>query len=909
MRRLLGACLGGCILAGCLTWCARCEEPKAPAEKPGAQPLRPVTIAVVDAATKKPVGEFSYRYRFAIASGGGKRVPGEWTEWTTVNPSEGAVQVEAPLSGTLSVEAKADGYVGVTGPVATAAFNVHDTDQKPQFVVNVHRSVTVRGIVIDKGTRKPIENASVAPTIYTRLRTAPRNDPACAVQSDKQGRFEMPFCDAYLGYGAWHDDYEMLYSKRDPFGDRGSKLDRTKPVEVTIELTAKQRVMVRGTVKSADGKPLAGVKISDETKSHAESNADGSFAIACGRANSRSPYKVEFAAPGYFARTASFDAIPARGLAVVLKPVYPLAWHVVSPEGKPVPRLTFFLGPTRNPPYDGCDQTEVDNPHGEIRLAVGEPVKGSNDYSEFLGDSSEFWVCVRAQGYAVWEEVVTADDLTKPRTIQLKPGATVSGSVVPPATGLKKARAILKPQRAPVEPQRGTPPWANEAASRRLGESEAEVGADAVFRFGHVRPDAYTLDVSGESIAPIQRLVVVPDGGVRLEPLKAEGTGRIVGQAGAKWSSTSGWIHYASWGRYIGETDPHGGPGRFHDIGFSFSTDKGGRFSVDGVPAGLLTVGFTYAPFDVVYEDHRAVQVVEGQATEVRFFDTSGDWDLPLEIVIGDGSERQFVNATRSLSQYSHRKNYLSTRLESEPGQRVSYPAEERVSISGFQDRRTAIRDVSPGKYRLAVYAPSDRDHLYVGRFPAYEADIDVKPKGPPIRVELGAGAIAGQMPPGGVYYDKAKVFVVPEAGGRPIRDKMGYVAASFEVRFVPPGEYSVIVWDEERSRFSRLDGLAVTAETPASARLPRWVAGGTITGRVRLTETRSLPTAVTATDAQGVTVDAPGFHGLVGEQFTIRGLWQGPWTLNLRAGDELLASAKVAVRGTETVQVDLVGK
>jgi hypothetical protein len=59
MRWSLGACLGLCILAGCLTRCARCEEPKPPAEKPGVQTLRPVTIAVVDGDTKKPVGEFT----------------------------------------------------------------------------------------------------------------------------------------------------------------------------------------------------------------------------------------------------------------------------------------------------------------------------------------------------------------------------------------------------------------------------------------------------------------------------------------------------------------------------------------------------------------------------------------------------------------------------------------------------------------------------------------------------------------------------------------------------------------------------------------------------------------------------------------------------------------------------------
>ena len=157
---------------------------------------------------------------------------------------------------------------------------------------------------------------------------------------------------------------------------------------------------------------------------------------------------------------------------------------------------------------------------------------------------------------------------------------------------------------------------------------------------------------------------------------------------------------------------------------------------------------------------------------------------------------------------------------------------------------------------------------------------------------------------------DRGRVFVVPEAGARPIRDNLHYAAASFEVRFVPSGKYSVIAWHEKQPWFSRLDGVTVNTETPAQVRMPLWVVGGAITGRVRLTDARPLPTAVTATDSRGVTVKPSwGFEVIVGEQFTIPGLWPSSWTLALRAGDEVLATAKVALRGTETVEADLVGK
>ena len=159
---------------------------------------------------------------------------------------------------------------------------------------------------------------------------------------------------------------------------------------------------------------------------------------------------------------------------------------------------------------------------------------------------------------------------------------------------------------------------------------------------------------------------------------------------------------------------------------------------------------FSYARFDMVRRrDRRCVQVVEGEASEVRFSDASGDWDLPLEVVVGDGSARQFADATRPLTEYTFRHDSLRVRLQPKPGQGVSYPAEPTVLLRGNQDRRAIIRDVSPGKYRMKVYAPRAGEDLDMGRIPVFEADIEVKPDRPPVRVELARGPFSEGCLPG----------------------------------------------------------------------------------------------------------------------------------------------------------------
>ena len=111
-----------------------------------------------------------------------------------------------------------------------------------------------------------------------------------------------------------------------------------------------------------------------------------------------------------------------------------------------------------------------------------------------------------------------------------------------------------------------------------------------------------------------------------------QGTGRIVGQV----TEPHGGPNPSPWpfvrGEIYGEI---GGPGRIE-----FITDEDGRFAVENAPVGRVTVGISYmATADMGGYHSREAHVVEGQETQVLFTPPPGTPDVPLEFVVGDGSE------------------------------------------------------------------------------------------------------------------------------------------------------------------------------------------------------------------------------------------------------------------------------
>ncbi len=77
-----------------------------------------------------------------------------------------------------------------------------------------------------------------------------------------------------------------------------------------------------------------------------------------------------------------------------------------------------------------------------------------------------------------------------------------------------------------------------------------------------------------------------------------------------------------------------------------FTTDEDGRFSVGGLPVGIVYVGFPHFEGGDESSDDWVAQVCEDQTTEVRLFDPVGSRPLPVEFHVGDGSNTQYESGT-----------------------------------------------------------------------------------------------------------------------------------------------------------------------------------------------------------------------------------------------------------------------
>ena len=120
-------------------------------------------------------------------------------------------------------------------------------------------------------------------------------------------------------------------------------------------------------------------------------------------------------------------------------------------------------------------------------------------------------------------------------------------------------------------------------------------------------------------------------------------TGRIEGRVwhpkdkgGGPWAFAKGYIGDLL-GCYVYDD-------RYNTI--EFVADENGRFHVNGVPAGLHTVGFQYTVFDMDKSYDWSAVVVEGQTTLVRAFEPDAHRELTLAFAIGDGSKGQYESGT-----------------------------------------------------------------------------------------------------------------------------------------------------------------------------------------------------------------------------------------------------------------------
>lgn len=842
----------------------------APADPPG-DGLEPLTVAVVDDETGGPVTSLRYRMYYESP---GRNEPYR-DEWTAVASPSGTFVVRVPKSCKLHLTVKGRDYLGGRGMYHK--FLIRSTDDPRRVVVKLTPGITVRGTVRDAATKAPIAGAKVEPNSPTGLHRVSL-DELWAVETDKEGHYELRGVDPEGGVSASHPDYGW------------EKREREKAVGPRHDIFLPLGELLRGTVRDASGRPLEGVLVEDYAHRRTETGRDGTFALRNGA------WDLTLSKEGYITRRLSGkDEVRKEGLVVVMEPPFAIEGQVIAPDGRPAGAFLVKAGPSRLPKSYECTLGEVPGQAGHFILKLDKP--------------GLHWVGVRAEGYAPCERTVEVARGMKPLAVRLEPGVTASGRVVAPARGEGEIRASLVPRRDKSDHGGLNADLAEEFASQK-----ATVAPDGTLRFEHLRPDRYLLRLDGPGLIPTALALDVPAEGLDLGTIRlaSPGRGRVVGrvfrpegEGGGPWPFASGYVLSPAfgWGREI-----------------LFRADESGRFAVEGVPTRLVQVGFQYQVFDVIRSHVWTSQVVEGQTTEVHAFDPGRMHPLAIQFDVGDGSDAQFEAGTgraakRLVENVTKEMNFSfgekepkkvelrdpTFHLELKPRSRAPLAFSEPEWERTDPRKQVILADVPPGAYRLRV-----RDFL--GNINLTEAllfdeEVVVSPS-KPIHIPLGAGCITGKCPKNDGYHLPVVVVALPLDRRGPSRRTRCDGDGNFCVRYLAPGRYTLRALDPAIG-WTQLDDVVVGVGATDVGDL-RLKPGGTLAGTIAFRRPGPIPDEVVATDETGVALTSRFESYSSFDRFELRGLWPGRWTVAARSGGAPVASDTVTLTGTESARVGL---
>jgi hypothetical protein len=861
-----------CGLPGAIP--AKAAAPGDRAAAASAPDLKPVTVSVVDHETGEPVTAFTYMFWYRAP---GPTRPAKET-WQPVESPSGTVVIQAPTACCLHVKVRSKDLKA--GSRNDREFIIRSDDNRRRVVMKLERGVTVHGTVRDATTRKPIVGATVTLASMNFIWSAGDEDRQAI--TDERGRYELHGVDPEHGVWASHPDY----------GGTDDAMKEKKPGEPLFDVYLKPRdiLTLRGTVRDPDGQPLEGVAVAND-KGNGHTTTDGTYALRA------TYYALKYSKEGYVTRELSGDEAKKDGLVVVLERQVPLGGRVLGRDGRPVESFKMLVGPgqsTKASFYIPSVERAVKDPAG--RFAIG------------LDQGGRTWVGIRAEGYAFWEAWADVARSGHTLVVQLQPGVSISGKILAPPGGLAGLQARLVPRRD-LEDGRGL---GSSWHVKDWAAMTTTVVGDVVLRFDHVQPDRYTLRLSGPGVTPRTMAIDVSAEGLDLGRVRLAGRGRIEGRVFRSEKNGGGpWPFAFGWARR---------PGSPIDEIISFVADEDGRFSVDGMYAGLVKVGFPYAVFDVLLSDAWAVQVVEGQTSKVHLLDPENSRPLPIAFQIGDGSRAQYESGTglgarRKVDNVTTRAPIFRVDLLPRSRQPLAFvdPEWEELDLRG----RIVLSDVGPGAYRLRVIDWLGLTDFEEGTL--FQRDITIPADTSSIKVSLGGGSVTGrfsavsgadrgsvpgQFPVAGADRGQVEVIAVPRGANGPVRRTRCDAEGHFCVRYLDPGDYTLFAHDP-KAGWARVENVSVASNvTDIGER--HLAPGGTIRGTISFGRPCAVPDAVVATGPSGVSLTIPFTVYSSFDRFELGGLWPGSWTIKVLGGGELLGIARTQIAGTEEVRVDL---
>lgn len=852
--------------------------------------MKPVTIVIVDSKTKKPVRDFSYDYAVSTPKARYEPLPARRTE---VRAKDGSFSIDAPDSCEIFLDLEGPDLVDGYGSDRT--IQVKSGDRKRKFKVDVRVGVTVTGVVVDAGSGKPIEGAAVAPTIFMSpaFRPARRH----AVKTDKSGRFCVRSVDPSLGIMAWHQDY-LESGDRECRADENEKAWSTR--EVRVELRAGD--LLTGRVRDEDGRPLEGVTVSDGTKREVRTAVDGTFSMSssAGRGGNRDIFRVSFDKDEYVRQTFESKTIPHGGIDIVLVRCPVLTGRVLDEDSKPVTNYRILAGPGTAPETWACTSWRRHGSNGVFRLTV-------NTGLDFL-DTGKVWVGVSSPSHALWDTVLDVWKGSTSLTVRLDAGVSVVGRV----TGGVSSKSEVSVQLTPCAAEGEGDGQDSELTARQLaGTMTVTADGKGAFRFEHVKEGAYTLIVRAEGSSPRKVSVTVPGSGSDVGDIVLEGCGTIAGRvympawsvaadgaAGKVWAFAEGEVSYEG----AAEVDGDLYDDTLHLKPISFKADENGRFRVEGVPVGLVWMSIPYHLSSDVMDAHvRLAQIVEGQNTEVRFFDPTGAWNVPFEFKIGDGSKTQVasgtgVGASRKVENVTTRPSMFIVQLQPLGSNPVSFAAADWEELD--KKNRIVVRDVHPGRYHVRVGDWFGSTGFDEGAL--FEQDIEVPPTSKVVRVALGAGAITGEIRSPGTDPGWVHVMAVGSKQGNHLYHARCDDNGNFCLRYLRADTYRVMAHDDEAG-WSNL-GEVVVKDNVTDVGKKLLEAGATLSGKITFPVEEASCAGLVAKDSFGMEVEAERS----GETYVIPCLWPGQWTVSFRRGSKIIAEAHTSITSTNAVNLDL---
>ena len=730
------------VLACCVLALVSCDDTKR--ESAGTKPF---VIRLVDNNTNKPLSEFRYQYYCKTTKVGRER---EEVEWKTRKSDDGSVTIEIPEACQLEFEVIAHGYVA-------GYYNVHHTiDVRSDRVdrsetIRLDPGITVEGIVRDVVTKEPISAATAYPVVY-----GPPPDFGGAkydylsTKSDEKGRFHLTgVCHGLGGIEVTHPDY--LQSDNAYLPSRELRED-PKPV-IQHDVLMRRGEEVRGQITHNDGKPIEGVEILAYHEKAAATNKNGEFRYVgfAGYGNDKQHHRVQFRKDGYLTKELTARA-DKGGWTIKLEPAFAIRGRVLAADGKAVTSYTVWTGPGANPTEYRCSKASVSNSTEAFQIT-----------SQVAG---KHWLAVRADGYATSEGTIDVQRQMNDTRITLKPGVRVSGKVTRPTQCKAELRASLTPQRAKPEES-----WGSDAAIREFGALDVAIAADGSFSFENVAPDRYVLFINGAQASPHREAVVVKDQPIDLATIVLAGTGRIVGQA---WYPNESYRAFEE-----GElsTRQNNGCENRH----SFRTDQNGRFEIDDVPAGEVSVLLHHQLHDLVFSDAVNALVNAGETTEVKFCEPNTKKKFRVEIEAEESSGKMDRSKRDELFTHKGQFHVLLKRMSQTPG---------AYSLSryggNYDEGRVELTDVAAGRYQVTL---CDTFEYGVVRGPLFVGEADVDSRNREIKVRVQQGILRGQIESAKTRRYGTEVIAV-RSQDKTLRTTRWDEQGQFALRFLAPGEW-----------------------------------------------------------------------------------------------------------------------